>query len=343
MNAFSNFMEYELLNHVLRGIPSVKRGSFWFALFTGSPGDNGAENEVTGGSYARVELINNKTNFPQCEPGGEPTKTNGESILFPTASATWGTVTDWAAFDAPSAISVASCTTTSGSAIVTTVNTSGLRVGMSMSGSGVNPGGIYNLITAINPGVSFTLTTACTASATVTCTVIPRMIVYGKLAVKRFVKSGKTLKLAGDTLKLTLPQGPVGGFSDWLQRQLLNHVFGHLFYDSPTTIYAGLGLSMSVNELTTPDKIEEWDDASYSRKAITFDAPVNGVCYSSTDMLFTAVDGVTDGAVTLQCFGIWDDDNAGHLLAVGNLRRDVKMQTENLFRQIAGDVTVTLQ
>lgn len=61
------------------------------ALFTASPGVAGAgTNEVSGGSYARVAFTNNATNFPAT---ASLAGANGVAITFPTATASWGTVT----------------------------------------------------------------------------------------------------------------------------------------------------------------------------------------------------------------------------------------------------------
>lgn len=53
--------------------------------------------EVSGGSYARVGLTNNATNWPAASAGA---KSNGIAINFGTATANWGTVTHFAILDA---------------------------------------------------------------------------------------------------------------------------------------------------------------------------------------------------------------------------------------------------
>jgi hypothetical protein len=70
------------------------------ALFTANPSDSGGGTEVTGGSYARVSVTNNTTNWPNASSGS---KSNGTAITFPTATANWGTVTAFGIFDASSA------------------------------------------------------------------------------------------------------------------------------------------------------------------------------------------------------------------------------------------------
>ena len=66
--------------------------------------DGMAETEVSGGSYSRVAVTNNNTNFPAAtSPSGVGTKLNATAIIFPQSSGSWGTVTHFAIFDAASA------------------------------------------------------------------------------------------------------------------------------------------------------------------------------------------------------------------------------------------------
>jgi hypothetical protein len=55
--------------------------------------------EATGGSYARVAITNNQTNFPAPTTG---VVTNASPITFPTSSAAWGAVNAVRLFDAAS-------------------------------------------------------------------------------------------------------------------------------------------------------------------------------------------------------------------------------------------------
>jgi hypothetical protein len=100
MNA-SNYLELELLDHLLGGPDFSRPANVWFALFTDSPADDDSGTEVTGGSYARVEVANNDTNFPAASlVSGAGTKKNGTTIQFPEATAGWGTVTHFGIYDA---------------------------------------------------------------------------------------------------------------------------------------------------------------------------------------------------------------------------------------------------
>lgn len=103
MAAFSNFLENELLDHILRAATYTAPTSVWIALHTA---DNGLEagtitGEVTGGSYARVEVGGASGRTFSVAAAG--TTDNDQDITFPTATANWGTVTHMSIMDASTA------------------------------------------------------------------------------------------------------------------------------------------------------------------------------------------------------------------------------------------------
>ena len=97
----SNYLENEILDHILGAAAWSAPSTLYVSLHTADPGESGAQdaNEVSGGSYARVAVTNNLTNFPAASGGA---KSNGAAITFPTATGAWGTVTHWAIGDAAS-------------------------------------------------------------------------------------------------------------------------------------------------------------------------------------------------------------------------------------------------
>ena len=98
----SNFLELELLDHVLGAAAYTAPATLYVALHTADPGEAGAQNtnEATGTSYNRVAVTNNATNFPAASGGS---KSNGTAINFATPGAGgWGTVTHWSIGDAAS-------------------------------------------------------------------------------------------------------------------------------------------------------------------------------------------------------------------------------------------------
>lgn len=103
--SFSDYLELELLDHVLGGADYTRPATVYVALFTDSntatQRDAGTVTEVAGNNYARVSVTNNSTNFPAAS-GTTATKSNGTAITFPQASGSWGTVTAFGIYDASS-------------------------------------------------------------------------------------------------------------------------------------------------------------------------------------------------------------------------------------------------
>ena len=96
----SDYLENELLDHVLGGGDYSRPATVYVALYTAAPTDAGGGTEVSGGSYARVAVTNNATNWPAASGGA---KSNGTEITFPTATADWGEVVAFAILDAAAA------------------------------------------------------------------------------------------------------------------------------------------------------------------------------------------------------------------------------------------------
>lgn len=82
----SNYLENKVLDHVLGGSDYTRPGTVYVGLFRVTPSDSGGGTEITGGSYARVTVTNNSTNFPAAVSGS---KSNGTAITFPQATADW--------------------------------------------------------------------------------------------------------------------------------------------------------------------------------------------------------------------------------------------------------------
>jgi len=97
--SFSDYLENEVLDHVLGGGDYARPATVYVALFTAAPTDSGGGTEVTGGSYARAAVTNNATNWPAASGGA---KSNGTTITFATPTGSWGTVVAVGIFDASS-------------------------------------------------------------------------------------------------------------------------------------------------------------------------------------------------------------------------------------------------
>jgi len=95
----SDFLENELLDHVLGNAAYSAPATVYVALYTAAPTDAGGGTEVTGGSYVRKSVTNNVTNWPAASGGA---KANGTEITFIEATASWGEVVAFGIFDAES-------------------------------------------------------------------------------------------------------------------------------------------------------------------------------------------------------------------------------------------------
>lgn len=101
MSAASDFLEGEILKHLLRTGSWTKPTVIAVALFTAAPGETGGGTEVTGGSYARVQVNPLDANWA-APAGGNGLSDNVSAIVFPAPSANWGSVTHMALMDAAS-------------------------------------------------------------------------------------------------------------------------------------------------------------------------------------------------------------------------------------------------
>jgi hypothetical protein len=93
----SDYLENEILDHVLGGGDYSRPATVYVALYTVAPTDAGGGTECSGGSYARVAVTNNSTNWPAASSGA---KANGTAITFPEATGDWGTVVAFGILDA---------------------------------------------------------------------------------------------------------------------------------------------------------------------------------------------------------------------------------------------------
>lgn len=97
--------EKAVLDYVLGGTRPAALANVFFALFTLPPTEaTDAATEATGGSYARVNVTNNATNFPAATKSGSnpSSKTNAFDITFPAATVTWGTIVGGGIYSASS-------------------------------------------------------------------------------------------------------------------------------------------------------------------------------------------------------------------------------------------------
>lgn len=92
MAEFSNYLENALINAVLRNTSYTSPATVYVSLYTTDPTDADTGTEVSGGLYARTSVT-----FGAPSNG---VSTNSADVTFPTATASWGTVTHIGIHDA---------------------------------------------------------------------------------------------------------------------------------------------------------------------------------------------------------------------------------------------------
>ena len=85
----SNSLRNAVLDLLLGATSMTPAATYWVALYTVAPDATGGGTECAGGSYARVEVTNSSGNWTD---NGNGAKYNGLNIVFPEATAAWGTV-----------------------------------------------------------------------------------------------------------------------------------------------------------------------------------------------------------------------------------------------------------
>ena len=95
MAEFSNFLENALINATLRATTYTSPATVYVSLYTSDPTDADSGTEVSGGSYARTSVTFDA-------PSNGVTQ-NSADVTFPTATASWGTVSHIGVHDASTA------------------------------------------------------------------------------------------------------------------------------------------------------------------------------------------------------------------------------------------------
>jgi hypothetical protein len=96
-DCYSNYLRDKINDHVHGGGDYTRPTTTYFALMTTMPTASGGGTEASGGSYARVAVTNNSTNWPA---SSGQAKTNGTAIVWGTQTTSLGTVLGIAEYDA---------------------------------------------------------------------------------------------------------------------------------------------------------------------------------------------------------------------------------------------------
>ena len=123
-------------------------------------------------------------------------------------------------------------------------------------------------------------------------------------------------------------------FSNYLETEILDHVFGGAAYTAPSTLYVALYTA-------TPNDAgggTELSGSGYTRKSAAF--TTSGATTSNTGAV--EYDTATGNWGTITHIGVFDAATSGNLLAYGALSSSKAVDTGDVFRIPAGDLDITL-
>ena len=92
MSAMSNYLENEILDHILRNSAYTPATTVYIGLSTGSFGDDNSGTELSGNGYTRKSIA-----FDAASGG---VSDNTSAVDFDAATGSWGSVSHFGLFDA---------------------------------------------------------------------------------------------------------------------------------------------------------------------------------------------------------------------------------------------------
>lgn len=125
-------------------------------------------------------------------------------------------------------------------------------------------------------------------------------------------------------------------FSNHLETEILDHVFGGNAYTAPGTLYLAL-------HTANPDEDGSGAEVStsgtaYARQTVAFTVSGNTATTSAAVEYSTA----TANFGTVSHVGVWDASTSGNLLAYAALTSSKTIETGDVFRVPAGDLDISL-
>jgi hypothetical protein len=130
----------------------------------------------------------------------------------------------------------------------------------------------------------------------------------------------------------------MGGFSDYWENKILNHIFGKGSY-TPPTIYVGLS---TTNPTDNGSGLSEPSGNGYARvqtSASDWKAAANGSLNNTSNITFAQATGNWG---TVSHFTLFDAATAGNMLAYGALSQSKSINESDTARFEAGDLQISL-
>jgi hypothetical protein len=142
-----------------------------------------------------------------------------------------------------------------------------------------------------------------------------------------------------------------GSFSDYLELELLDHVFGGGDYTRPATVYIALltdSNTQAQRDAGTVTEVDTGDWTNYARLAVTnnstnFPAASGTTATKSNGAAITfSAATIPSGTVVVTAIAIYDASTAGNLMGHGDLAVPKTMSDNDIFSIPVGDLDITL-
>ena len=124
-------------------------------------------------------------------------------------------------------------------------------------------------------------------------------------------------------------------FSNFLETEILDHVFAGAAYTAPTTKYLALFTALADGEAGS---VTEVSGGGYARQSVAFTTSGNTTSNNAAVEYPTA----TGNYGTVTHVGVYDASSSGNLMAYAALSSNKTIETGDVFRVPSGDLDITL-
>jgi hypothetical protein len=124
-------------------------------------------------------------------------------------------------------------------------------------------------------------------------------------------------------------------FTNFLETEILDHVFAGAAYTAPSTKYLALFTAISDGEAGS---VTELSGSAYARQSVAFTTSGNTTSNNAAVEFPTA----TGSWGTVTHVGVYDASTSGNLMAYATLSSSKAIATGDVFRVPSGDLDITL-
>ena len=124
-------------------------------------------------------------------------------------------------------------------------------------------------------------------------------------------------------------------FTNFLETEILDHVFAGAAYSAPATKYLALFTAIADGEAGS---VTELSGSAYARQTVAFTTSGNTTSNNAAVEFPTA----TGSWGTVTHVGVYDASSSGNLMAYATLSSSKAIATGDVFRVPSGDLDITL-